>query len=306
MYKSNEDGLTQSGGVPKVKNQSSFVRLSTSIFGKLFNKPGSFARTSRELASSRIPLTTGEFLSTVATSAAIFGIVISIVCAYLMVLLPNLVLILASSDFLLIVVFVAILLEIPGTLTRRRTRDINAKLPIAIAFVATLASADVSIDQIINELSVAREFGEVAKEARAISVSSSMFGNDIITAMREVSASSPSRRLGDFLQGIITTVTSGGDLKVYFTTKSKEYYGEQENLIKKNSESVGIMSEAYITVGVAFPLILMIILGVVGALSPVSPTSILIFIYLIALLMIPAIALFFIYVLRVTLREVEV
>ena len=65
------------------------------------------------------------------------------------------------------------------------------------------------------------------------------------------------------------------------------------------------MSESYITVGVAFPLILMIILGVVGALSPVSPASVITFLYLIGFVMIPALAAFFTYILRSTLREVE-
>lgn len=288
-----------------IKKQSSYVIVSTRLFGKLFTNRKSFPRTAREISIAKLPWTYREFLSTVTLSTILFAIAMSIPATYFAMVYTHLTFLVYSIMFLAIISFLAISLEFPNLVTGRRVRDINAKLPIAIAFVATLASADVSVDEIMSELGDAMEFGEISREAHSISVTSRMFGKDIITAIREASQSSPSPRFADFLQGINTTVTTGGDLKLYFTTKSREYYGEQENQIKKNSESVGIMSESYITVGVAFPLILMIILGVVGALSPVSPRSILLFIYLIALVMIPVLAVFFTYILRSTLKEVE-
>lgn len=306
--RSNSSELSQdatSGGAVNIKKRSFFVDSATRLLGKLFPDEDRFPRTSKELAVSKLPLTLREFLSTVLLSSAIFTVVIAIVMSYIIESNQNLAFLLFAMTFLFVVAFVALLLEIPNIRAKSRMRDINAKLPVAIAFVATLASADVSVDEIIAELGDAKEFGEISREARSISVSSRLFGKDIITALREASSLSPSPRFADFLQGITTTVTTGGDLKLYFTTKSREYYGEQENQIKKNTESVGIMSESYITVGVAFPLILMIVLGVVGALSPVSPKSILLFLYLIGLVMIPALALFFTYILKSTLREVE-
>lgn len=281
------------------------VSVSNRLFGKFFSDETRFTRTSRELSLSKIPLTTGEFLSTVLIASIIFSIAFIAVISYFVVSHIHLAFLLYSISFLAIIGFAAILLEIPNIRARARTRDINAKLPVAIAFVATLASADISIDEIMMELSEAEEFGEISREAKSISISSRMFGKDIVTAIREAADTSPSTRLSDFFQGITTTVTTGGNLKLYFTTKSREYYGEQENQIKKNSESVGIMSESYITVGVAFPLILMIIFGVVGALSPVSPVEIITFLLLISFVMIPALALLFTYLLLSTLREVE-
>ncbi len=288
-----------------IKKPNAFVNASTQAFGSLFKDETRFARTVKELSIAKMPMTAREFLSTVTLSSIIFSIMTVSLISYFAFMNQHFAFLLYSFSFLFIIGFIALLLEYPNVTARARMRDINAKLPVAIAFVATLASADVSIDEIMMELSQASEFGEISREAKSISVSSRMFGKDIVTAIREAAALSPSPRLADFFQGITTTVTTGGNLKLYFTTKSKEYYGEQENQIKKNSESVGIMSESYITVGVAFPLILMIILGVVGALSPVSPRSIIIFLFLIGFLMIPALGALFTYLLRSTLREVE-
>lgn len=289
----------------EVGRQSAFIAASTKTFGRYFANESKYPRIGRDMSTSKIPMTLREYLSAVSLSTVIFAALLLAGTYFIFLFHPLLSFLLFSLDFLAVILYITIVLEIPKIIGKRRAREINARLPITIAFIATLASADISIEEIISELGNAREFGEISREARGISVSSRIFGKDIITAMRESSKFSPSKSLSEFLQGIITTVTTGGDLKQYLTTKSREYFGEQENLIKKNSESVGIMSESYITVGVAFPLILMIILGVVGALSPVSPYSVILFIYLIALVMIPAIAAFFSYILRSTLREVE-
>lgn len=280
------------------------VSFSAGIFGRVYRND-SFPRMLRDLRTSRFPYTVSEYLSTVTLASILFGAALTVFTALISLENLHLAFLIMALDFLGIVVFVMILLEIPATVSKRRRRDINAKLPIAIAFVATLASAEVSIDEIMRELGEAREFGEISREAAAISFSTRMFGKDIVTAVWDASRISPSTRLADFLQGITTTVTTGGDLKQYFTTKSRDYYGEQENEIRKNSQSVGIMGESYITVGVAFPLILMIILGVVGALSPSTHSSIIVVLYAIGLVMIPAIAGFFIYLLRSTLLEVD-
>lgn len=289
----------------RLRNQSAYIQFSTRLFGGLFPTSKGHNRTAREIALSKIPWTLKEFLSAVTLSIIIFSAATVVLGLVFALKMPHFAFLIFAASFLVIIAFLAVLLEIPNLVTGGRVRDINAKLPVAIAFVATLASADVSVDEIMHELGEATEFGEISREARSISASSRMFGKDIITAIKDSCATSPSPRLADFLQGINTTVTTGGNLKVYFTAKSKEYYGQQENQIKKNSESVGIMSESYITVGVAFPLILMIILGVVGALSPVSPRSILLFLYLIALVLIPVLAIFFTYILRSTLKEVD-
>lgn len=290
---------------PKLRNQTAFVNLSIRIFGRFFLRETNFKRATRELSLAKIPLTVREFLSTAAFSTLIFALALFSVMAFFSIRTPHYAFLLLSVGFLASIAFLAIFLEIPNFRSRFRARDINAKLPVGIAFVATLASANVSVDEIIHELGEAQEFGEIARESKSISVSSRFFGKDILTAIREAAASSPSPRFSDFLQGIVTTVTTGGNLKQYFTTKSREYYSEQENQIRRNSESVGIMAESYITVGVAFPLILMIILGVVGALSPVSSNSIIYFLYFTALLLIPVIAAFFLILLRSTLKEVE-
>lgn len=210
-----------------------------------------------------------------------------------------------SASLLAVVAFLALMLEVPTAKVSSRKKDIDAKLPTAIAFMSAMASANISIDSIFYDLGNSPEYGEISADARSISVSSRLFGKDIITAIKESARYSPSPRFSEFLQGIITTLTSGGDLKDFLKSKVRQYSTELNTDVKKNVESLGIMAESYITVGVAFPLILLIIVGVIAALSPGSPRPLIIILYLTAAVIIPVISALFAYFIRSTVREVE-
>lgn len=197
-------------------------------------------------------------------------------------------------------------LNSPQSLVNKRKKDIDSKLPMALAYIATMASADVPVETIMHELGKSYEYGEIAKEARAISASSRLFGNDIVTALREESKYSPSLKFSEFLQGITSTVTSGGNLKDYFTIKAVQFQSELSTVIRANAESVGVLAESYVTVGVAFPLMLLVILGVMAALSPSGGGGLTLVLYLVVLAIIPAITFGFTFLVSSTVKEVDV
>ncbi len=197
-------------------------------------------------------------------------------------------------------------LNSPQSLVNKRKKDIDSKLPMALAYIATMASADVPVETIMYELGKSFEYGEIAKEAKAISASSRLFGNDIVTALREESKYSPSLKFSEFLQGITSTVTSGGSLKDYFTMKAVQFQSELSTVIRANAESVGVLAESYVTVGVAFPLMLLVILGVMAALSPSGTGGLTLVLYLVVLAIIPAITFGFTFLVSSTVKEVDV
>ena len=178
-------------------------------------------------------------------------------------------------------------------------------LTLALGFFATMASADIPIDIIMRELGNAIQYGEISREARSIWLRSTLFGQDIVTSIRTAVKNSPSQRFSEFLQGIITSVNSGGDLKLYFIAKADQYQNELSTLIKQNSNSLGILSESFVTVGVAFPLILLIIVGVVAYLSPGSPAGLVDLLFFTVAVIIPVILILFAYFFRSTMGEIE-
>ena len=150
----------------------------------------------------------------------------------------------------------------PGSRAKSRGRKIDQKISPAMSFVSAMASADVNIDQIFKELGRQKIYGEVAEEASWITRDTELLGVDILTAVRNGSQRSPSKRFQDFLQGVVTTATSGGQLKPYFLLKAEQFERENKLAQLQRVETMGLLAETFVTVVVAFPLFLVIIIAI--------------------------------------------
>ncbi|HTW77675.1 MAG TPA: type II secretion system F family protein [Thermoplasmata archaeon] len=188
----------------------------------------------------------------------------------------------------------------PSSTAKTRGRKIDQKISPAMSFVSAMASADVNVDQIFKELGRQKIYGEVAEEAAWITRDTELLGVDILTAIRNGAQRSPSKRFQDFLQGVVTTATSGGQLKPYFLLKAEQYERENKLAQLQRVETMGLLAETFVTVVVAFPLFLVIIIaifaviggggsfmidvlwGIVGAMIPLSQFGFIFFMYTLA------------------------
>ena len=155
-----------------------------------------------------------------------------------------------------------LLAGMPASRAKERGRKIDRRISPAMSFVSAMSSADVNVDQIFKELGRQKIYGEVAEEAAWITRDTELLGVDILTAIRNGAQRSPSKRFQDFLQGVVTTATSGGQLKPYFLQKAQQF--EQENKLEnlQRVETMGLLAETFVTVVVAFPLFLVIIIAI--------------------------------------------
>ncbi|HTT14691.1 MAG TPA: type II secretion system F family protein [Thermoplasmata archaeon] len=247
-----------------------------------------------------------EYLATVYASALFAGIgcvIAGVVVGVLFVLSGNLVFGLLIGIALPIIGPVGAffgMLGTPGSKAKERGRKIDRRISPAMSFVSAMSSADVNVDQIFKELGRQKIYGEVAEEAAWITRDTELLGVDILTAIRNGAARSPSKRFQDFLQGVVTTATSGGQLKPYFLLKAEQY--ERENKLEQlqRVETMGLLAETFVTVVVAFPLFLVIIIaifaiiggggqfmidilwGIVGAMIPLAQFGFIFFMYSLA------------------------
>lgn len=155
----------------------------------------------------------------------------------------------------------------PSSRAKKRAKDINLKLPYALNYVAAMASAGVIPTEIFQSLSRQRIYGEVAKEAAWIYKDIQIHGKDIVTALRRSIDRTPSIKFQEFLQGAITTITSGGDLKEYFQQKAQRYQWENRQEQKVFIDTMGLMAETYVTVAVAGPLFMMVMMAIIAIIS---------------------------------------
>ncbi len=175
----------------------------------------------------------------------------------------------------------------PASAAKKRGKQVDKKITGAMSFISAMASADVPVDVIFKELSKQPVYGEVAKEAEWITRDTELLGVDILTAIRNAAGRSPSNKFQDFLQGVVTTSTSGGQLKPYFLMKAEQFEKEDRLEMRKRMETLGMLAESFVTVVVAFPLFLVVIMAIMALISKNQSGFVLTLLYVVVGLMIP-------------------
>ena len=184
----------------------------------------------------------------------------------------------------------------PAGRAKKRGGAIDKRITGAMSFISAMASADVPVDTIFKELSKQAVYGEVAKEAEWITRDTELLGVDILTALRRAAGRSPSPKFQDFLQGVVTTSTSGGHLKPYFLMKAEQFEKEDRLDMRRRMETLGMLAESFVTVVVAFPLFLVVIMAIMALISKGGSGFVLQLLYVVVGLMIPVSQFGFIFV----------
>jgi len=148
----------------------------------------------------------------------------------------------------------------PGWVASSRATNMDRQIPYAASYVSAMAAANATPSQTFKSLARNKDiYGEISNDAAWIYHSMEFLGRDLITTLKEAVDRTPSERFAEFIQGIIGTVTAGGNLKLYFLNRS-EYYAQQNRIhVKDVLQQMALFSEAYVVVAVALPIFAMII-----------------------------------------------
>ena len=148
----------------------------------------------------------------------------------------------------------------PGWVASSRATNMDRQIPYAASYVSAMAAANATPSQTFKSLARNKDiYGEISNDAAWIYHSMEFLGRDLITTLKEAVDRTPSERFAEFIQGIIGTVTAGGNLKLYFLNRS-EYYAQQNRVhVKDILQQMALFSEAYVVVAVALPIFAMII-----------------------------------------------
>ena len=173
-------------------------------------------------------------------------------------------LLIGFAPLIIPVLIYVLLMGSPSGKTKSRGRNIDKNIANAMSFISAMASANVTIDTIFKELARQETYGEIKNEAEWITRDTELLGVDILTALSIAATRTPSTKFQDFLQGVVTTSTSGGQLKPYFLMKADQYEKEDKLEELSRKETLGLLAESFVTVVVAFPLFLVVILAIMA------------------------------------------
>ncbi len=161
----------------------------------------------------------------------------------------------------------------PEYVAGERRKAIDRELPYAANYVAAMASAGVIPTALFRDLAREKTYGEVSREIAWMVRDYDLLGFDLLGAINRAIGRSPSRRFQEFMQGAKTTILSGGDLRTYFPAKAEQYMSENERAQKEFLDGLGILAESYVTVVIAGPLFMLVMLSIMLLVGGSTETS---------------------------------
>ncbi|WP_342677806.1 type II secretion system F family protein [Methanofollis sp. UBA420] len=159
----------------------------------------------------------------------------------------------------------ALLLRYPAVEKSNRATKINLSLHNAVSYIYAMRRGGAEVMEIFRSLSEnAGIYGESALEFRQVVLDTDYFGSDVFTAIRHLARTTPSVKMKDFLENLLSVVESGGNLSAYLETQVRIFQDEARFEQKQFIATLEFVGEAYVTVFVAGPLFLVIVMVVMG------------------------------------------
>jgi flagellar protein FlaJ len=182
-------------------------------------------------------------------------------------------------------------LQYPSIRKKNRATRINLLLHNAVSYMYAMRQGGaqmVAIFRAISENSAV--YGEAAHEFRRVVRDTDYFGYDLITALRRLQETTPSEKLRQFVQDLISVVESGGDVLAFLEGRVRIYQEDARFEQKSFLSTLQLAAESYVTLFVAGPLFIIIVMVVMGFVNsaPIGQLSVVIY------LLIPVGSLFFI------------
>jgi flagellar protein FlaJ len=160
----------------------------------------------------------------------------------------------------ILAVLPVIVLNIPKISASSRASALENEIPYVVGYITVLAGGGISPFVTIKRLAKADHiFPAASKEARRILLDIEIFGMDAISALEKVTRTNPNKMFSDFIGGYVAVLKTGGDAMSYLESKLKEIFSYAEAKVKRGSEFIGTMAEAYIIVTVVMGISLTIL-----------------------------------------------
>ena len=155
--------------------------------------------------------------------------------------------------------------QLPANRASSRRREIEAGLPRMVAFTYALSRGGMSFPDVLRTLAAnERVFGEGAAEVGVAVRNMDVFNVDLVTAVQDLSETTPSEQFGTFTENLASVLQSGSDVSEFLREQYERYRDEAEEQQAEILNLLATTAEMYVTVIVAGMLFLVTILLIIG------------------------------------------
>jgi flagellar protein FlaJ len=152
----------------------------------------------------------------------------------------------------------------PGVAADLRGQAIDVTLPHAIVYAYAMSYGGLNLIEVIRSLAASDDYGPVGEEFDGIARDMDLFGADLYTALRNARNLTPSRGFEQFLDDLLSTLDSGGDVTAFLDRESESLLEEAVDGQESFVETLSMLSEVFVAGFVAAPLLLVVTLMVIS------------------------------------------
>lgn len=245
---------------------SFLAALSNKIFyntSSKLAKKGAFKSIEKDLRKANLPYTLSSYISMM-LFMTLFAFIVTFILALL--LATSIATAFRNVGIALVLTIIIFLLTLnwPASTASGNRRKIEAEMPFAISHMSAIASSKVEPSKIFSIMAFTKEYPAFSAEMRKIVNQINVYGYDLTTALKNVAKQTPSRKLAELLNGISTTITTGGDLTMYLNEKAKSSLTDYRLSHERYSTVIGMYSDIYTALLIAAPLIFMLLLAIMS------------------------------------------
>lgn len=173
-----------------------------------------------------------------------------------------------------------VILSYPKYEMSNRARRIEASMYDMITYIYALHHSGAALYATLSSISkYADYYGDAAKEFRQVVSDVEFCGYDPYSALNRLTETTPSDKFRFFLSEYISTYRSIGTVEAFLKDKVDEMHEEHRVQQKAYLASLGAVAEMYITLFVAGPLFVVIVIMVMGMISNPDPTILALVVY---------------------------
>jgi len=262
----------------KEKKTSAYAQIASNLFGNFVRKivkEKKILTFEKDLIKSNLNYTSITYFSILILSTIVATAIALVIFVFFLFfnITPELPIIsLATEGILLrLVKLVWILILVPlGTFLfmyfypsmEKKTveQKIEQEIPFAAIHMAAISGSMIEPTKIFTIISATKEYPHIEKELNKLLNEINIYGYDLVTALKDCAANSPSTKLAELFNGLATTITSGGDLFEFFDKRSQTLLFDYKLEKEKRTKSSETFMDIYISVVIAAPMILMLLL----------------------------------------------
>jgi len=268
------------------KKPSAYARISNKLFSKASNRlieKDYFKSIGGDLRKANIPFILNTYVSIILFSTLIVacaGIFLFIFLIFFSIglelpiitlaefsasrLLINLVICIALPVIAFFVMYIYPYLEASGI-----SKKINQELPFVTMHMSAIAGSGIEPSQIFKIIALGREYPNVKSEFKKVINQVTIYGYDLVSALKNSAKSTSSLKLAELFNGLATAISTGGSLTDFLDQRTETLLFDYKLEREKSTKAAETFMDIYISVVIAAPMIMMLLLILISV-GPIS------------------------------------